>query len=166
MSILIIAKQSVFSILLLPLHHTILLSFKHSGIDHFCTSLMSLKRKKQLIHLDVTGNNITVLESSSPKLFSLMLSQNNIKILSKSIFHGLSKLRHLDISKNYLRELLSTVFQGINVEDAISRFFLAFPPKTLCIFTHNHSHFQDLQCTPVYIGMLYTIGKLRKCASH
>ena len=38
--------------------------------------------------------------------------------------------------------------------------------KSNCFHSQPYSHFQALQCTPVYIVMSYTVGKLRKCASH
>ncbi len=63
---------------------------------------------------------------------------------------------HQSLRAGYDGEVLKCLPEKFNVEDAISRFFLAFPPKTHCIFTHNHSHFQALQCTPFTKNQLGT----------
>ncbi len=73
------------------------------------------------------------------------------------------RLCQMQIKACWTENDISRNDQYINVEDAISRFFLAFPPKThytIWLFSLTNI------VTPVYIGMSYTVGKLRKCANH
>lgn len=67
--------------------------------------------------LDLSHNNITQLNkhwlAALPRLQTLRISRNQIKDLSKEVFHNASCLVHLDMSSNFLHSIKKHYFESL-----------------------------------------------------